>query len=177
MIFHKAKIAGLYIIELEPKGDERGRFTRIFCKKELAEANLNFMIVQVNQSWNRHKGIIRGLHFQKEPKAEDKIVGCLEGAIYDVAVDLREDSPSYGEWQAVELSRDNMKMFYIPKGCAHGFQALTDNCLVQYFMSEFYSPEHERGVRYDDPLLNIKWPLDNPILLAKDKSWPPFKKK
>ncbi|MBU4601434.1 dTDP-4-dehydrorhamnose 3,5-epimerase, partial [Candidatus Parcubacteria bacterium] len=145
MKFKKTKLKGLYIIEPEPRIDERGYLMRTFCKEELNKYGLQFTIVQVNQTLTKKKGTVRGMHFQTPPKAEDKIVQCLHGAIYDVAIDLRADSPTYGKWVAEELNEDNKKMFFIPKGFAHGFQSLTNNCEVQYFMSEFYSPEHASG--------------------------------
>ncbi len=172
MIFHPTKIKNLYIIEPEPKIDERGYLVRIFCEEEFRKNGLEFKIVQASQTSTKKKGVIRGMHFQKEPKAEDKIVQCLKGVVYDVAVDLRKDSLTYGKWIAVELSQENKKMFFVPKGFAHGFQTLTDNCEMQYFMSEFYSPEQVRGVRWDDSFFNIKWPIENPILSEKDKNWP-----
>ena len=172
MKFQETKIKGLYIIEPELKVDERGYFARIFCKREFARIGLNFEIVQINRSSNLKKGTLRGMHFQKPPKAEDKIVQCLKGAIYDVAIDLRKDSKTFGRWIAVELTEENRKMFFIPKGFAHGFQSLRDNSEILYFMSEFYSPEHESGVRWDDPFFNIKWPIKNPILSENDKNWP-----
>jgi len=175
MIFLKTKIENLYIIEPELKTDERGYFARIFCEKEIAKISLDFKIVQINRSLNKKKGIIRGMHFQKFPKAEDKIVQCIKGAIYDVAIDLRKDSPTYGQWVAEELSEDNKKMFLIPKGFAHGFQSLVDDSEVLYFLSEFYSPEHSSGVRWNDPSLRIKWPIENPFLLERDKNWPLIK--
>lgn len=160
------------MIEPEIKTDERGHFTRFFCKEELAKAGVNFDIAQINRSFTNKKGTIRGMHFQKIPRAEDKIVQCIKGAIYDVAIDLRADSSTYGEWVAEELNQENKKMFLIPKGFAHGLQTLTDNCEVQYFMSEFYSPEYASGVRFNDPLFKIKWPLENPVLSEKDRNWP-----
>lgn len=166
---------GLYIIEPELKIDERGYFARIFCRKELAKIGLNFEIVQMNRSLTEKKGTIRGMHFQKPPKVEDKIIQCLKGVIYDVAIDLRKNSLTFGQWMAVELSEENKKMFFIPKGFAHGFQTLTDNCTISYFMSEFYSPKYEGGVRWNDPFFNIKWPIKNPILSEKDKNWPLIK--
>lgn len=175
MRFHKTKIDGLYIIELEPYTDERGDFVRVFCQKELAKIGIEFKIGQVNQSLTKKKGTIRGMHFQRPPKAEDKIVQCIRGAIYDVAIDLRDDSPTYGQWVAEELTEENKKMFLIPKGFAHGFQTWVDNSEVQYFMSEFYSPEHSSGVRWNDSFFNIKWPIENPILSEKDKNWPLMK--
>lgn len=175
MIFHKTKIDGLYIIKPELKIDERGYFARIFCEEEFKKNSLVFRIVQANQSLTKRKGTIRGMHFQKPPKAEDKIVFCIQGAIYDVAIDLRQNSPTYGQWVAEELSEENKKMFLIPKGFAHGFQLLTDESEVLYFLSEFYSPEYETGVRWNDPFFNIKWPIENPILSEKDKNWPLMK--
>jgi len=175
MIFHKTKIDGLYIIKPELKIDKRGYFARIFCEEEFKKNGLVFRIVQANQSLTKRKGTIRGMHFQKPPKAEDKIVFCIQGAIYDVAIDLRQNSPTYGQWVAEELSEENKKMFLIPKGFAHGFQLLTDESEVLYFLSEFYSPEYETGVRWNDPFFNIKWPIENPILSEKDKNWPLMK--
>jgi len=175
MIFKKTKIEGLYIIEPELKTDGRGYFTRIFCKEEFAKIGLDFNIVQINQSLTKKKGTIRGMHFQKEPKAEDKIVQCLKGAIYDVAIDLRENSSAYGQWVAIELNEENKKMLLIPKGFAHGFQALSDDCELLYFMSEFYSPDYTNGVRWNDSFFKIKWPIKNPILSEKDKNWPLMK--
>ncbi len=172
MIFHKTKIEGLYIIEPELKQDERGYFTRIFGEDEFRKNGLDFKIVQANRSVTLKKGTLRGMHFQKEPSAEDKIVQCLRGRVYDVAIDLRKNSPTHGHWVAVELSEDNHKMFYIPKGFAHGLQTLTDNCEVQYFMSEFYFPEHADGVRWDDPAFNITWPLEVSHIVDRDKNWP-----
>ena len=171
MKFKETKLKGLYIIEPEIHFDDRGYFARIFCKQELSKTGIDFNIVQVNRSLNKKQGIIRGMHFQKPPKAEDKIIQCVKGKIYDVAIDLRQDSPTYGEWVAEKLSEENKKMFLIPKGFAHGFQTLTDNCEILYFMSEFYSPQYESGVRWDDPFFNIKWPIKDPILSEKDKNW------
>lgn len=176
MKFQKTKIRDLYILDPEPIIDERGDFQRIFCQEELAQQGINFDIHQVSQSLTKQKGTIRGLHFQKEPRAEDKIVRCIKGAIYDVVVDLRPGSSTYGEWIDQELSEENKKMLLIPKGFAHGFQVLIDNSVVQYFISEFYSPEHANGIPYNDSSLNIPWPIKNPILSEKDKNWPPLKK-
>lgn len=172
MIFHKTKIEGLYIIDPEFKIDERGYFGRVFCVEELKKQGLDFTLVQASQSFSKKKGTIRGMHFQKEPKAEDKIVQCLRGAIYDVAVDLRPGSSTYGKWVAVELNEDNKKIFYIPKGFAHGLQTFTDDCVVQYFMSEFFSPEYASGACWNDPFFGISWPIENPTISEKDKNWP-----
>lgn len=177
MILKETKIKGLYIIEAELKTDERGYFSKIFCKEEFFKQGLDFDIVQANQSLTKKRGTIRGMHFQKDQKAEDKIVQCLKGSIYDVVIDLRKNSPTYGQWVSEELTENDKKMFLIPKGLAHGFQTLVNDCEVQYFMSEFYSPDYASGVRWDDPYLNIKWPLENPFLSEKDKNWPLIQKK
>ncbi|MCX6722129.1 MAG: dTDP-4-dehydrorhamnose 3,5-epimerase [Candidatus Staskawiczbacteria bacterium] len=176
MIFIKTKIKDLYIIEPELKIDERGYFARFFCKKELAKENLIFDIMQINRSFTKKKGTIRGMHFQRDPKSEGKIIQCLKGAIYDVAIDIRKNSSTYGQWVAEELTENNKKMFFIPKGFAHGFQSLKDNSEILYFVSEFYSPEYEGGIRWNDPFFNINWPVKNPILSEKDKNWPIFNK-
>ena len=171
MKFTKKTLEGLYIIELEPMRDERGWFTRLFCEEEFRAAGLDFPVKQMNRSFNNAKGTIRGMHFQTAPKEEGKIVQCIRGKMFDVAVDLREGSPTYGQWEGVELTEDSMTLFYIPKGFAHGFQTLTDNVEVQYWMSEMYSPEHGSGVRFNDPKLAIDWPLDNPFVGEKDQQW------
>ncbi|MDI6730128.1 MAG: dTDP-4-dehydrorhamnose 3,5-epimerase [Candidatus Altarchaeum sp.] len=172
MIFNKTKLDGVYVIEPELKVDERGYFGRIFCKEELAKHGINFNIVQMNHSLTKTKWSIRGMHFQKEPKSEDKIVQCLIGKVYDVIVDIRENSWTFGQWVAEKLTEENKKMIYIPRGFAHGFQTLTDNCVLQYFMSEFYSPEHASGVRWNDPFFNISWPIKNPTVISeKDQNW------
>jgi len=176
MKFKETKIKGLYVIELDLISDKRGFFARNFCRDEFLKEGINFNIVQSNISFNKTKGTLRGMHFQNEPKAEDKIIQCLRGAIYDVAVDLRKDSPTYGQWVGEELTEENKHMFLAPKGLAHGFQTLADNTLLQYFISEFYYPEYASGVSWDDPLLKISWPIKNPILSEKDKNWPPIRK-
>ena len=175
MKFKETRLKGLYVIEPDIHFDDRGYFARIFCKQELSKIGIDFNIVQVNRSLNKKQGTIRGMHFQKLPKAEDKIIQCIKGTIYDVAIDLRKDSSTYGEWVAEELSEENKKMFLIPKGFAHGFQTLTDNCEILYFMSEFYSPQYESGVRWNDPFFNINWPIERQILSEKDKNWPLLK--
>lgn len=172
MIFHKIKLEGAFIIEPEFKNDERGYFARIFCLDELEKAGLEFDMAQASISFNKKKGTIRGMHFQKEPKAENKLVQCLRGAVYDVAVDVRLGSLTYGQWHGEELNDKNKKMFFVPKGFAHGFQTLTNNAEVQYFISEFYSPECASGARWDDPKFGITWPLPSSVISEKDKNWP-----
>lgn len=172
MILRELKIKGLYIIKPELKQDERGYFTRIFAQEELDKHRLSFQIIHVNRSLTLDKGVIRGLHFQREPYAEAKIVQCLKGAVHDVVVDLRKNSPTFGKWIAEELNEKNKKLLFIPKGFAHGFQTLTTKCEVLYLMSHYYSPEHASGVCWNDPTLSISWPIKNPILSDKDKNWP-----
>jgi dTDP-4-dehydrorhamnose 3,5-epimerase len=171
MIFKETKLKGAYIIEPEKLEDDRGFFARTFCKNEFKKNNLNFEIVQTNTSYNKFKGTLRGMHYQSEPKAETKLLTCTKGAIYDVIVDLRKDSSTYLNWTGVELSEENKLFLFIPKGFAQGFQTLKDNTEIFYYMDEFYSPEHANGIRYNDPKLNIKWPIENPILSEKDKNW------
>ena len=170
MKFFETKLKNVYIIEPEPFIDERGKFYRVFCENELKKIGHTKKIVQINQSLTKQKGAIRGMHFQYPPKAEIKIVKCVSGSIFDVAIDLRENSPTFLQWHGEILSAENMKMMVIPEGFAHGFQALKDNCEIIYFVSEFYSPENEEGVRYNDPKINIKWPLEVTDISEKDKN-------
>jgi len=174
MIFKETKLKGAYIIELEPVKDERGFFARSFCQKEFEKHGIKVNVVQCNISYNKKKGTLRGMHYQVSPYQEAKIVSCVRGAIYDVIIDLRPDSPTYCQWLAVELSAENYKMFYISEGFAHGFQTLEDNTVVFYQMSEFYHPECARGVKWDDPAFGIKWPLSNRIISEKDMDYPDF---
>lgn len=171
MKFQPTKIKGAYIIDFEPHIDARGYFLRTFCKKENTDSKINFDIVQINRSFNKKRGTLRGLHFQNPPCREDKIIQCLEGEIYNVVLDLRKDSATFGKWIQVKLSAKKKQALLAPKGCANGFQTLTDNCLVEYFMSEFYAPESGNGIRWDDPYFKMKWPIKNPFLSEKDKSW------
>jgi len=170
MKFHNTKLTGLYLIELEPFQDERGEFYRVLCKNELKEIGHKKEIVQINFSKTIRKGVIRGMHFQYPPRSEIKIVKCLKGSIFDIAIDLRKKSPTFLQWHGELLSSKNLKMMYIPEGFAHGFQALEDNVEVIYFVSEFYSPEFEGGVKFNDPKINIKWPLKITLISKKDKN-------
>lgn len=160
------------LIELAPRGDERGWFARSYCERAFGEAGLPTHWVQQNVSLTRQKGSLRGMHFQRPPAAEDKLVRCLSGAIVDVIIDLRPDSPTYLRHEAFELTADNFRQLWVPKGFAHGFQALTDDVAVTYLVSEFYTPEAEGGVRFDDPLFAIDWPLPVADISAKDAAWP-----
>ena len=171
MKFKKTKIEGVYIVELEPRVDARGYFTRVFGKDELGK-EIKFNIVQMNRTMTRQKGTIRGFHYQTSPRQEDKIVQCLRGKIFDVALDIRINSKTYGKWVGVELSEKNMKMLLIPKGCAHAFESLTENTVVEYFVTGFYSPRNERGVRWNDPLFKVDWPIKKAKVSDKDDAWP-----
>lgn len=176
MTFAETILEGAYVIHLERIEDERGFFARSFCQREFAAYRLKVDVAQCNVSFNKQKGTLRGMHFQLPPRAEAKLVRCTRGAIYDVIIDLRPDSPSYCQWVAVELTADNFAALYIPEGFAHGFQTLQDNSEVLYLMFGFYAPDYASGVRWDDPAFGIQWPLTNPILSEKDRSYPLFEK-
>lgn len=175
MKFVQTPLEQVVLIQPTPHRDDRGEFARMFCEKEFAQAGLHTRFVQSSYSTNVKKGIIRGMHFQKAPFAEDKLVRCVRGAIYDVVVDLRPHSKTYTKWYAVELSEQNHFSLWIPQGCAHGYQTLTDQTELHYFMNEFYSPDHASGVPFDDPVLQIPWPLANPIVAEKDRTFSPIK--
>ncbi|MGC8744360.1 MAG: dTDP-4-dehydrorhamnose 3,5-epimerase [Verrucomicrobiia bacterium] len=172
MRFIKAKIPGVYLIELEKREDERGFLARTFCENEFKSIGLNIHWAQCSLTFTKKKGTIRGLHYQAEPKPEIKLVRCVSGAIYDVVLDIRKDSPCYGKWEAFELSSENRLALYIPTGVAHGFQCLVDNCELYYHISEFYHPELARGIRWNDPQVGIPWPVENPFLSERDKNLP-----
>lgn len=174
MKINKTKIEGVYIIEPDPRIDSRGYFMRVFAKEELKEKGIDFSILHINRSFSKDKGIIRGMHFQTNPMGEDKIVQCLEGKIFDVALDLRKDSKTFGQWVGQILNPKNKSMMLTPKGCAHGFQTIEENSLVQYFATQVYSPDHERGIRYNDPQFSIDWPIKKAILSEKDRNYPDF---
>ena len=161
-----------FIIEPEPFKDDRGLFARVFCKQELQSILHDKNIVQINHSLTRQKGAIRGMHFQYPPKAEIKMVKCICGSVFDVIIDLRKGSPSFLKWHGQTLSSENMKMMYIPEGFAHGFQTLQPNSELLYLHTEFYNPEHEGSVFYDDPKIGIKWPLKVTEISDKDKRYP-----
>jgi dTDP-4-dehydrorhamnose 3,5-epimerase len=171
MIFTGTKIKGVYIIEPEFLTDERGFFTRSFCKEEFRNYGIDTDIVQCNISYNKKKGTLRGMHFQVPPFEEVKIVSCTKGSIYDVVVDLRRYSSTYLQWHSEKLSADSYRMLYIPKGCAHGFQTLEDNCIVYYQMGEYYHSECSVGIRWNDPSIGIVWPLPTLIISEKDKNY------
>lgn len=174
MIFQEMTLKGAYIIELEKREDERGFFARSYCQQEFEAYHLSLKVVQANISFNKVKGTLRGMHYQQAPYAEIKIVRCTRGALYDVIIDLRPDSPTYKQWSSVELTADNYKTLYIPEGFAHGFMTLEDKTEVSYQVSQFYTPGAEGGVRYNDPTFGIHWPMAVRVMSAKDHSWPDF---
>lgn len=175
MIFKEIKLKGAYLIDLECSEDERGYFARTFCRKEFEEHGLNFSVAQCNNSYNRKKGTLRGMHYQVAPYGEAKLVICVAGSIFDVIIDLRADSATHRQWVAVELSGHGRRsMLYIPEGFAHGFQTLEDHSEVFYQMSEFYAPQSARGIRWDDPAFGIRWPEAPRILSERDKTYPDF---
>ena len=172
--YHETPIPGAYVIDLDPYTDERGFFARLFCAKEFQEKGLSPNIAQVNNSRSVYAGTLRGLHYQLPPFAEDKLVRCIQGSIFDVVLDLRKDSATFGQWRAETLTAENRKMLYIPKGCAHGFITLEPNSEIIYFVSAPYSKEYERGVRYNDPRFNIAWPLVPKVISERDLAHPDF---
>ncbi|HEY1790303.1 MAG TPA: dTDP-4-dehydrorhamnose 3,5-epimerase [Verrucomicrobiae bacterium] len=172
MKFQETRLSGAFILELEPRADERGFFARTFCAREFSAHGLETEFVQCNLSLNRQKGTLRGLHFQSAPWGEAKLVRCICGAIWDVIVDLRPGSPTFGAHEAVELSAENRRSLYIPKGFAHGFQTLTDNSEVYYQMSDPYVADASAGIRAADPALGIKWPLPVTQISNKDRQLP-----
>ncbi|MGB6044103.1 MAG: dTDP-4-dehydrorhamnose 3,5-epimerase [Pirellulales bacterium] len=174
MRFLETRIAGSYLIDLEPIVDDRGFFARVFCLNQFAEYELTERFVQINNSYSAEKATLRGLHYQLPPKAENKLVRCIRGAVWDCIVDLRDDSPTLGQWFGVELSEDNRRMIYIPKGFAHGYITLTTNAELLYMTDEFYHPDCERGVRWNDPTFGIRWPLDPQVITERDCNFDDF---
>lgn len=174
MRFSETKFSGAWIIDPEPVHDHRGFFARTFCAREFQRHDLQSNFVQHATSSSRLQGTLRGMHFQKDPHAEAKLVSCLKGAIFDVIIDLRPNSPSCRQWQAFELTAENRWRLYIPPGFAHGFQALTDDVEVGYLISAYYEPAAAGGVRYDDPVFGIHWPLPVSVISDRDKGWPDY---
>jgi dTDP-4-dehydrorhamnose 3,5-epimerase len=172
MKFLETPLRGAYVIDVDPFVDERGFFARTFCKNEFSKIGFNGQILQINHSMTKQKGTIRGMHYQIPPASETKILRCLQGEIFDVMVDLRIGSPTFMQWHAVELSKENMRTVFIPEGFAHGFQALTDDIELIYLHSEFYQPDYEKGLMYNDPVLAINWPLPPTDLSSRDKQYP-----
>ena len=175
MKFNKTRIPGTYIIELEKVGDERGFFARAWCQKEFREHDLVTQFVQCNLSFNKRGNTLRGMHYQSAPLEEVKLVRCTRGAIFDVIIDLRPESSTFLKWIGVELTSDNYNMLYVPERFAHGYLTLTKESEVFYQVSQFYSPNHERGVRWNDPVFGIDWPIDGDVVISeKDNNWPNF---
>jgi dTDP-4-dehydrorhamnose 3,5-epimerase len=172
MMYSETSLTGVYVIEMQPFEDARGSFSRVFCAREMREHGLPFELAQINKASNRKAGTIRGLHYQREPHAEIKIVSCTSGGVFDVAVDIRPDSPTYLKWFGTELTAENQRLLYIPAGFAHGYQALTDDAELIYLVSEFYAPDAEGGLRFDDPAIGINWPLEISAVSEKDSGWP-----
>jgi dTDP-4-dehydrorhamnose 3,5-epimerase len=175
MLFRETVLKGAYVVEPERIVDERGFFSRTWCRSEFETHGLNPNLVQCNVSYNVKKGTLRGMHYQVAPRAETKLVRCTAGAIYDVIVDLRPDSGTFKRWTGVELNADNRCMLYIPEGFAHGFLTLSDNAEVFYQMSEYYSAEHARSVRWNDPAFGIQWPGEVLVISDRDRSYPDFR--
>jgi dTDP-4-dehydrorhamnose 3,5-epimerase len=161
-----------FVLQVEPYADHRGKFARIYCQNDLKQIGHYKQIVQINHSLTRKSGAIRGMHFQYPPKAEIKMVRCIRGSVFDVIVDLRSNSPTFLYWYGEVLSDDNLKMMYVPESFAHGFQTLEENTELLYLHTEFYSPEHEGGLRYNDPMINIAWPLEVTEISEKDQKYP-----
>jgi dTDP-4-dehydrorhamnose 3,5-epimerase len=170
MIFTETPLAGAYLIDLEKRGDDRGFFARAFCEKEFSAHGLVSNFVQVNNSLSAMKGTLRGMHYQLSPKAETKLVRCIRGGLHDVILDLRKGSPTFGKSFGADLTAENRRMMYVPKGFAHGFITIEPNTEAFYFVDEFYAPDQERGVRWNDAKFKIAWPLDPAVLSDKDKA-------
>ena len=172
MIYTETSLPGVHFIDMEPIEDSRGFFSRFWCSNEMQTQGLPFEIAQINASLNVNAGTVRGLHYQRDPHAEAKIVSCTSGSVFDVAVDVRPDSATYLNWLGVELTADSNRLLYIPAGFAHGYQALADNTKLLYLVSEPYAPGAEDGLRFDDPAVGIVWPLDVTSVSVKDTEWP-----
>jgi len=176
MNFQECKIGGAWIIEPSPHEDVRGRFMRAWCRNEFAEHGIEFTPLQANMAFSAQKGTIRGLHYQVSPALEAKLVRCTRGEIFDVVVDVRPASPTYGAWYGTCLSAENGRMLYVPEGCAHGCQSTEDNSEIYYLASAVFSPNEARGIRYDDPAFQVRWPLPVTQISAQDTNWPLVKR-
>jgi len=175
MLFRSTGLAGVRLIDLEPARDERGLFARTFCTRELAAQGLETGFVQHSISFTERAGSVRGMHFQKGPHEEVKLLRCIRGAIHDVLIDIRPDSPTYGRWEAYELTAENRRQLYVPAGLAHGFQTLLPDTEVGYLISAFYAPAAAAGIRHDDPAFAIAWPLPVADISPKDRTWPDWR--
>jgi dTDP-4-dehydrorhamnose 3,5-epimerase len=174
MKFFKQKLAGVFVIEPEPFVDDRGVFRRHFCQREFDAHGISSRVTQCNVSENKYEHTLRGFHYQIAPYGEGKTLSCLVGKIYDIIVDLRENSPTYLQWQSFELDSENRRSIHIPPGCANAFLTMQDNCIIHYYCSEFYFNQAERGVRYNDPLFKFAWPAEPKGISDKDKNHPDF---
>jgi dTDP-4-dehydrorhamnose 3,5-epimerase len=174
MLFIETELKGAFIVELERREDDRGFFARTWCRDEFERHGIVATIAQANMSYNYARGTLRGMHYQRAPFAETKLVRAVRGAIYDVIIDLRPDSPTYKGWIGVELTADNRRALFVPEGFAHGLQTLADDTEVMYQVSQFYTPGAEGGIRYDDPAFAIAWPLPVSVISDKDRAWPDF---
>ena len=174
MRFDHCDLSGAWIVTTEPHGDERGHFGRTFCREEFAQRGIAFQIDQISRSFNTKAGTVRGMHFQRAPKGEDKLIHCLRGAVHDVIVDLRPESDTYCRTFSIELTADNDLSLFVPRGFAHGFQTLADNTELLYCIATPHSPEHASGVRWDDPAFDIKWPRKVTSISPKDQSFEDF---
>jgi dTDP-4-dehydrorhamnose 3,5-epimerase len=172
MHFSDTHLEGVKVIDPTPHSDVRGRFFRAWCSPEFAEHAIRFVPVQANMGSSFHGGTVRGMHFQDASAPEAKLVRCTRGAIFDVALDLRPQSPTYGEWYGTELSADNGRMLFVPELCAHGYQTLVDDTEMYYMTSAVYTPNAVRGVRFDDPAFNIRWPVAVTVVSDQDRNWP-----
>ena len=175
MIFTPTKIRGAFILDPERIEDERGFFARAWCQTEFQEHRIDSHHVQSNLSFNKRKGTLRGMHYQRAPHEETKIVRCTMGSLYDVAVDLRPDSPTFKQWVGATLTAQNRQLLVIPPGCAHGFLTLEDNTEIFYQMSAYYAPTHAAGVRWNDPAFAIHWPAEVIVMIDRDRQYPDFK--
>ncbi|MBI2944680.1 MAG: dTDP-4-dehydrorhamnose 3,5-epimerase [Candidatus Wallbacteria bacterium] len=176
MRFVSIKLKGAYVVEIEPRQDERGFFARTFCSEEFARLGLVTTYAQCSVSYNERRGILRGMHYQADPKPETKLIRCTAGAVHDVLVDLRRDSETYCQWVAVRLDAASRRLLYVPAGLAHGFQVLEDGSEVYYEISTPYEPGLARGVRWDDPAFGIEWPIAGPQLSARDAAFEDFQR-
>jgi dTDP-4-dehydrorhamnose 3,5-epimerase len=170
MIITAVPIGGAYVIDIDPREDDRGFFARLFCEQELAAHDLDTRVSQCNVAWNRLRGTLRGMHYQAAPHEETKHVRCTRGAIWDVILDVRAGSPTFGRWHAVELTAANHRTLYVPRGIAHGYLTLTDDAEVSYLVSEAYAPQAARGIRWNDPAFAIDWPFEPVVISAADAS-------
>jgi dTDP-4-dehydrorhamnose 3,5-epimerase len=174
LIFQQTDLQGAYLIQLDKIKDQRGFFARAWCEKEFADHGLTAVVHQANVSFNVRAGTLRGMHYQVDPYGEAKTIRCTRGAIYDVIIDLRKDSKTYQQWFGAELTADNYAMLYVPENFGHGFLTLADNTEVTYQVSEFYTPGAERGIRWNDPAFDIRWPEAMRVISEKDASWPDY---